>query len=683
MKTKFNEKFDSRPNQTEDHGSNIQNYLESEISTLLTPAVFQMSQIEFSDLYISNPEYEKALEKYTRHTHTNNICFVEGLTGVGKTMLVRHVFDIHAKRGFIYNNNLVIPLSFDHALYGGVEAMFTNMVGKAYKRLEKHFEGLKHIDDDPTEFYDFIEKFREDLIPVSHKTPEEQLEELEKCKPLAHHACALKYYLNQDACTIDNVIIVVDDIEGIRPDNDDISVEERSSNYEDEQLCAELLPIKMTLELTECMQNTGKVKWSLNTIICCRHYVSRMIKTCPYSMDKPIPLIQSLQAYAPCTRLSIEKAPPLIDIIRKRYEALINSDAGSDEDKWEKALEIVIQILERVDNQMSDFILDLTLRNNREAMRWLKQVIYNKRWIQRDEADNNGAFEISDLRQYRVTQASIIRALGMNESTVYNSSSSIIPNLLFNGDSPYDEMDMFPLLTLKYFVNKEKTQRISWDKAYRISDFMDIVHKLFKAPKYDDFFRKSLNYLLSKRLLLRSYDQDQFDNRSLNNSDLTTIEYVYISRLASNLWQRLSKTSVFFEMFIDDIWIEHDIRNLNGRANRTAFRGFDSKNYEMCLRHLESMIYAEKSIYLQAVNAGVLAHNRSRERERFFGNQPVCSQLLAGLENSLRIYYRLDSRLSDAWELSYADENEKRVVSHWTDTILTLKNKCASIYSGD
>ena len=699
MRTKYNERFDIKLNETEQHGSYIQSFLDEEVSYLLTPAASQISQVDFEELYIPNEEMESQLERYVHHTNSNNICFLEGLTGVGKTMLVRHVFHIDSKRGDIFDNTLIIPFSFNNALYTDVPSIFTNMVGKACRRLENSFSGLKRASDYPDELFDFIEKFREDLIAIQPKSRAEQLNDFYQLKPLAYNACVLKWYLSQSGvCTIDNVVIVVDDIEGIRlKDRSIFSSEDSKRNpTEEERIYAELLPVKMTLELIECMQNAGTVQWSLNTIICCRHYVSRMIKTCPFAVDGPTSLIQSLQAYAPCTRISMENAPPFEKIILQRYEALkhkgplprVNATTGEVEsrtsiskDKWETALDIVMQILTKIDNHLGEFILDLTLRNNREAMRWIKQLVFNKQWIQRNSLtgqNNSGAFEISDFSQYRITQASLMRAIGMNESTVYNSRVSIIPNLLYNGYGQYEEMDMFPLLTLRFFVQKARMQQLSWNNSYRISDYEDAVHRLFRSSKYDEYFKKSVNYLLSRRLFLRSYDQDQFDNRSLNMDDLPKIEYVYVSGLATNMWQRMGETSVFFEMFVDDIWLDHDARQYMGRANRVFYRGFDTVNYGVCLNYLENLIHAEKSIFSQAVNARSFnSATPPVSASEFFGTQSICSHLLQGLENSLRAYYRLDNR-PDEWQYSY---EEKQLVDGWKDKIDKLREESRNIYS--
>ena len=57
----------------------------------------------------------------------------------------------------------------------------------------------------------------------------------------------------------------------------------------------------------------------------------------------------------------------------------------------------------------------------------------------------------------------------MNESIVYNSRESIIPNLLYNEVN--NNMELFPLLTLKYFLYFADYREMSWDSSIRISDF--------------------------------------------------------------------------------------------------------------------------------------------------------------------------------------------------------------------
>lgn len=80
---------------------------------------------------------------------------------------------------------------------------------------------------------------------------------------------------------------------------------------------------------------------------------------------------------------------------------------------------VVRKLIEDVDGTIGQLVLELTLKNIREALYKIKQIVFNQVWIQRDyNMNHSGAFEISDILQYDTSPASLIRALGMNESRV-------------------------------------------------------------------------------------------------------------------------------------------------------------------------------------------------------------------------------------------------------------------------
>lgn len=346
-----------------------------------------------------------------------------------------------------------------------------------------------------------------------------------------------------------------------------------------------------------------------------------------------------------------------MEIVERRYNAVPASSKQSDS-KWNVAMGVVRELIERVDSNIGPLVLDLSLKNIREALYKIKQIVFNRLWIQRDFVMNHsGAFEITDIRQYNTSSASLIRALGMNESRVYNSQESIIPNLLHNELN--GQTELFPLLTLAYFLKFANYGEMSWDSSIRVSYFMETQESLFQSAAYTRNFQTALAYLIENRLLLRSYDQDQLDSTDLNGKSAKTIEYVYVPSRAVKLWDLLSEKSVLFEMYLDDIWMDNSAR----RHNKPQFRGFDSENFGLCLDYLSTLVDIEAAIYSQAVNVqgnGQMYHDT-------FGPVPICSQLLQGLRNSLNLYY-------------HGEYENEPLVDVWRNRIESLQQVCDQIY---
>lgn len=201
MRRKYNSSFSVFGMNTDRHGSYIQKYLEQEVNYLLASSVDQLNQVDFEKVYIHHADMEDALSKYLVHTHSNSTCVITGLTGSGKTMLVRHVFGLRGIKPRIEGTSIIIPFNFDNALYTSVKTLFTRMVRAACDCLLEKFPALNHIDNHSEEFFQFIKERRNDLLygDESYPTPshEAQLQALCKENAFAFHICAFKFYLNQ------------------------------------------------------------------------------------------------------------------------------------------------------------------------------------------------------------------------------------------------------------------------------------------------------------------------------------------------------------------------------------------------------------------------------------------------------------------------------------------------------
>ena len=279
QKTKYNNRFSTDANRTELHRSFIQTYLGDELDALLSPSADRLSQVGFDELYVQNEIIEEILKQYMHHTHSNGICVVEGHAGSGKTMLIRRALKISNWKACIMDKTLILPFNFESILYEDAKNYFMSIVHAACDCLSKEFPSLNDIDKHPDEFHAYLAEYRQDLLyscmdyPLPSKL--KQLQNLHANNPLMFYSCALKFYLCQtNSCQINNIVLVIDNVEGIRHDGEEIP---------------ELRPIKMTLELMEVLQDTRQqiVSWSVNTIICCRRYVSRLLRSSPHSHWQP------------------------------------------------------------------------------------------------------------------------------------------------------------------------------------------------------------------------------------------------------------------------------------------------------------------------------------------------------------------------------------------------------------
>lgn len=503
--------------------NNIEKYLKNEIDFLLAPSADQLNNVDFEDVYISVPLAENFLSSALTYSQSDKIFYLTGVTGSGKSMILKKVFKYHGMAPEIDNNTLIIPFSFDNFPSNpsnldvdkeGIKNVYINMLSSACKLIEKSYPNLKLVEDNEDDFINTVSKSRADYTQIPNVWPRptinERIKYFMKNNPIPFNTSILKYYLNQKECPIDNIVILVDDIEGAGEEQ-------------------ELIPIKIAYRIITCLENTPKTKdWSIHLIISCRNYVYRLIMDNSFTAER-----QRIETYTESEDYHLEKSPSIAAIVNKRYQAISKKDKS---EKWKTALDTVLALLVGIDSSIGEFILNLKIQNIRKALSVTKRIIYNKQWIQRDYIEeSSGAFTIDSVKDYDTTPATLIRAIGMRESTIYSSNISDIPNVMFNEN----ETDLYPLLVLKYCLQFRSNNKkyANWHDIINLHVFYNKIDHIFgeSATLHKPLFVKVTQYLILNRLLLRSIDQLQNNTMPVNEKNIHEITKVYISNAAVDI----------------------------------------------------------------------------------------------------------------------------------------------------
>lgn len=620
VKMKYS-RFNSTQNLPYDHQfgySNTEKFLKKEIDFLLAPSASQLNAINFNDIYIPVPEAEKFLEEALHFSFSDRIKYLTGLTGSGKSMVLKKVFQTHSMTPIIYEQTLIIPLSFDNFIYSGeksvdhekcISLVFENMINCACELLEKTFSTMKLAELNEHELFSTIKNNRGDYSQSSRTWPRptinKRIQNLLQENAIAFYTSLLKYYLNQDECKINNVAIIVDDIEGAG------------------EKC-ELLPVITAYRTLTCLENTPRAKkWSVNLVISCRNYVYRLIIDDKFSLEH-----QRFETYPECEKIHLDNPPSISDIVKKRYSAIIQQGGQNKSEKWRTALDIVVLLLQNIDSSIGGFILNLKIRNIRKALALTKRIIYNKKWIQRDYSkDISGAFTIDNFEEYDIQPASLMRAIGMGESLIYFSDYSDIPNILYNEN----QTDLYILLVIKYCLERQDSHYSNWENTIDLEIFYKRINSIFDNEDLKNNFQFAVKYLILNRLLLRSIDQLQDNTLPVNENNVEHISKVYISNAAVDLWDWLGKSSVLMEMYMDDLWLDNSQRP----TQKHQYRGFDKDNYSIAVDYLEILFEKEIKIRNQADNLGMLDYY-----VQIFGEDLISKHLINGLNNSLKAFFK-------------------------------------------
>ena len=598
-----------------------------EIETLLEPSEASYRNYSFDELYVDHP-LVSIMEKYKNKRETDSLVYLTGLTGTGKTSLLKKVFKHYKNTVVIEDNRIVIPYTCD------------SMVGDAAilrERLSTLFFGVIDLlchtykikafnadDDSKSRFVNYL-KERRIQFSVNQKgwrkiTNEELIDQLFIEDNLELSLLALKYTLKDEGIPITNVVFIMDDVESV-------------------EKCDELLPIYLANKINTCLINRGeneKKKWCSTVVIACRHFIYRIFTTKrKYREDNDL-IIQSRVdretmesfAYDDNYDMSVADGMPTIqEIIHKRENAIEKRMNKDDAYYFKEICSVVGDIIGLVGYAL----LALNINDYRKTLTSIKRILTNRNWLQKVE-DVHGAFKLGKASEiFYNNAANIWRALAIGENEVYSEDESIVPNLLHNRR---DGGDLWVLLAFVYFM--KNGMKHSWNNSFDRCIARQDIYNIFPEDNvYIEEFEKAVNYLIKSRVLLRGKIQEQRDSINLDDNDCSTIQFFYPSTVMKVLWEQLGEKSILFEIMLDDVWIDEDIKVQ--REKRRKFHQFSTYNFRACLQYLSYLVNTEEKIRIAAGNRGTLG-----EFIRCFGQVHVTYQLFLGLKKSYNSYFKTD-----------------------------------------
>ena len=492
----------------------IKTYFGNDIGRILMPSNRSLQNCD--EPYVTHEEAEMVLSDCLISDFLKDKSLVfTGLTGSGKTTILRHVFGLetNANRPQIKDSTLIIPIDFNRSQSSAQEAVLSSLRVAVEMITNKYNFDYPGFDNE--KFYNYINIRRPDLLRLDPKSDKlsssEQMDRLLEKMPTPYASCQLQFAMDQPECTLKLVVLVVDNIEAfINP-----RAKDSKTKY--------LAPVIEAFKLAECIHQRGDTtKWSFNMVIACRHHIWRIMKGELTDNTQENVLLQSYIT----TERPYDLASPveISDIILKREE--IFSQKHHNSPKWEVAVNVVNTVLQKMENSIGDFVLQLELKDLRKSMAKMQDIILHK-GLQKQTNDEiaSGAFEIDSVEQFDLTKVNLIRTIGIGDYKYYSDLYSEIPNLLYN--ERQDGFELYPILTLKYFLKRCDYTEPAWDNPISISTFYESMRLIFG---YNDSelsltFIKSIRFLIQHRLLLRSADQPQEEVPGLSEEEINKIEF--------------------------------------------------------------------------------------------------------------------------------------------------------------
>lgn len=588
--------------------------------------------------YISSTEIEESLQQLLKYSATERYYMLSGLTGIGKTTFMRHVlFDDKAVSvPVIKGRSLLIPIDFDTIIEPAnnynyqiaFEEIFSDIFSQATILIRE-----KYNIDIPSdkEFVEFFTNNHTGVVSYLDQGKKISNADIRKSKYNDRYnriyamIAELCLSLNHNKSRINNVVLIIDNIESLGVYNKQITVPLLIAHKALNFMCNKSIKNSKNLK-----------KWTPSILICCRHYIYRMMHTRDFEDGS---IAQIFESFAKPTYVHIDDAVGLLKLINKRFDAYMKTQKGKTE-KWKESMQtakkLISRIIKATNINENNIITDLNLSNIRSSLGTLKDVIYNKPWIQGDDYEDNGAFNITDLSELSPRITNILRAIGMQSGNTYHSINNLIPNLLEN--KPNNKVNIYTFVTLKYFF----TYASSWNTPISIDDFYEIIDEIFNNTRDENKIKKQFEQaiwcLLNNRMLLRSADQEQQDIASITRNNFKEIKQVFVSTAAKDYWYILRENSVILEMLMDDIYLAQ--KNYNFKEPRkTNFRIFNKESFLIALDYLFEFFESERS-FLQVI----IDNTKESEYVSHFGSQLITEHLLDGLTKSFNNYFREDRR---------------------------------------
>lgn len=614
--------------------SNIYKSYRREVELLTASSLTDMHIRNYMDCYVEL-EQHKQIEKYLESDGPDNLVYLTGVTGSGKTTVLKAALK-HQNNNIVFNNNTAIITFVWKATEKekqnsarNIERHYANFLLACVNKIADKYS-IGHFDQKPASFLKFIEDNDLDFFSQSYANGKNKIMALIKENPLKLAIFALRFIATKTP--VDNIIFLFDELEEAGKDTKGQALETK--------LIETAYSIKHFLSLRDAVKRKAE-SFRFTVIISCRHYVYRMITLKKQESDNEFWSKVNAESQSELM-IDLSNPPTLLELLEHRKHPIRNTIK---DEKDKKEFDEVFAIIKDIVMQCGETIMALAIGNIRDAFKYIQYLIFNKRWLQRKESVN-GAFSISASKDdYNLSLPSYIRAIGLRENVVY-SRASIIPNLLDNTEG---KGDLTVLVVLLFFINKQDDPNLRSDFYSQFDlkkEFNTLIEKIFPDEKESMYI--ALNYLLKSRILLRSShccQADSADDPCLDDEP-GKWPYVFIAKQASILWKLLSQNSVLFELFVDDVMLETHFQTENDMNNR-KFLQFNFLAFKESINYLLHLIDVESSMIKKLSSRSYL-----EEYKKNFGTTSICRHLYSGLKKSFDAYYREKEDSNEYMELS-------------------------------
>lgn len=608
---------------------------------LLTPNYFEgsnygkyfssLDEKGYNEAYVQQPSSEQALRDFINQDE-DNIKYLVGYTGVGKTTLLRNFFKIYDRKPVIENDNVIIYTSFysmssddtsiSHTIMSTIETLIDFITETSY--VDRLMSMDKVFFD---KLYNFIENNNPNLIKNYPSTDEyrKKLKKTTAHKTIIDYLNAnfhldylltlLKFCLYEKNISPKNIVFIFDDIES------------KETKHHEEIM-------SISRQIKKCLESFINRSWRIKIIISLRNYSYR---------KNNYRILEAYRILPENSAILKKEVPRLSSVINKRLKVIFKNfnkfEHIGNRESWKQAYNILSSILNKLYINYGDLIMNLTHNNIFSSMTLILRIVTNEQFFGKYEIyDKNGSFSIEESIYNPFNNDDVFRALAYGEQKCYfpPEQDYYLANLLHSHTEKMNDCELIGLMLIKYFRNVHGTT----DTLYGVhsekgSEIVEKIASVFYDNSNSDLsfvndLRPKLNYMIKflyeNGVFLQSIEDAEPNDIAKIGRVYNDNYLLYLSLRGNQLYSLLEQNSLLFKLYRDDI----DTNLENNEKTTISLSEFSSLKY--CLEYTV-VLFKKEQHYISNVK------DISRY-QRYFGNEYLIYPLIKGLKQTIEKYYK-------------------------------------------
>lgn len=598
--------------------SEVENDLYRKFNAIFTEILHPDDSSYEIDTYCETKNFIETKVNNVLENFSDSIVPILGYTGMGKTFLmhycIRKKFGIDGlikNKSFLVEDEvsgkgIIIYASYDaNRMENVVSGRLAGKIAAASNEILKYLkidnetkEGKRYISKEVASYIrDNKAELLDENAPSTDSLDIEKAENLFIKNQLAYEQEKIKWLLTKKATDIKNVIVILDDIEGL--------INVKKNNLVEYDL------INTYLKMYDCLRRceNDERKYKVKLFLCMRERTFNEVKKSSWYNthrvnNEPFFLSSGIK---------------LGEIFMKRFSSLEKKKGILVEVKrketWEEAKGVLKRLSDELEDILGNDILEICNYNVCEAVQLFASILGNRQWTQKNEKIQT-SFKIEEY-QYYLSPASCFKVIAMKNSVVF-TNTNYLTNIFFNNDNIGFCLPIYILMMMNEKNNIKQELSLK-----QIQDNID------KVMKYDSDIEK-LKREQIKEIIQYYVERDLLFEKIVFVGEVESDCKYYISPKGKAILRNFFDSTILLEIFRDDIFLEdtkHNVKCSYYLSREELFIDIIKIIVEIGDEEIEIWNTAE---YLDTL----------KEYYSLWKNEKISLKLIEALKKSLYKYYK-------------------------------------------